>query len=174
MSLHGLLTILGLYISFILFLVFVLLFGPSPRFRFGIVGKFHVFITDTMWTYLGKGMSKVFGESSLSKCNVCWLYLSEKRNPSLQILYLFFITGSIGTFLNCGYDLLPATSLSPIHQTVIIPIMIVFTYACFFIASAVGPGAITAQNVRSALNAYPFDYLLFDPKTCGTCKIPKY
>ncbi|KAG0083862.1 palmitoyltransferase swf1 [Podila epicladia] len=165
------LTILGIYISFILFLVFILLFGPSPRFRFGIVGKLHVFITDTMWTHLGKVMSKVMGERTLTKCHGCWSYLSEQRNPSLQILYLFFISGSIGTFLVCGYDLLPATSLSPIHQNFIIPVMIVFTYACFFVASSVGPGEVNAQNVRSALDAYPYDYLLFDPKICGTCKI---
>lgn len=85
------LTVLAIYISFILLLVFVLLFGPSPRFRYaffqflldpwppandchrediyltknytnvhygmtnrnGIIGKLHVFITDTIWTYLG-------------------------------------------------------------------------------------------------------------------------
>lgn len=49
-----------------------------------------------------------------------------------------------------------------------------FTYACFFLASSVGPGEVNAQNVRSALDAYPYDYLLFDPKICGTCKIQKY
>ncbi|KAG0341765.1 hypothetical protein BG005_002879 [Podila minutissima] len=148
-----------------------LIYSAYPR--FGIVGKLHVFITDTMWTYLGKGMSKVMGERTLTKCHGCWSYLSEQRNPSLQILYLFFITGSIGTFLVCGYDLLPATSLSPIHQNFIIPVVIVFTYACFFVASSVGPGEVNAQNVRSALDAYPYDYLLFDPKICGTCKIQK-
>lgn len=51
--------------------------------------------------------------------------------------------------------------------------MIAFTYACFFIASAIGPGEVNAQNVRRALDVYPYDHLLFDPKTCGTCKIQK-
>lgn len=51
--------------------------------------------------------------------------------------------------------------------------MIAFTYACFFIASAIGPGEVNAQNVRCALDVYPYDHLLFDPKTCGTCKIQK-
>ncbi|KAG0098103.1 hypothetical protein BGZ93_001137 [Podila epicladia] len=62
-------------------------------------------------------------------------------------------------------------SSTPAHHSFIIPVMIVFTYACFFVASSVGPGEVNAQNVRSALDAYPYDYLLFDPKICGTCKI---
>lgn len=61
-------------------------------------------------------MTKVMGEGSLTKCAGCWSYLSEQRNPSLQILYMFFITGSIGTFMACGYDLLDATDLAPIHK----------------------------------------------------------
>ncbi|KAG9324311.1 hypothetical protein KVV02_004600 [Mortierella alpina] len=169
----GLLAILAIYISFILLLVFILLFGPSPRFRFGIVGKAHVFITDTLWTHLGRAMSKVMGEGSLTKCHGCWSYLSEQRNPSLQLLYLFFITGSIAVFMSCGYDLLDYTTLSPIHKQIAIPVVIAFTYACFFIASSVGPGEINAHNVRQALEVYPYDHLLFDPKICGTCKIQK-
>ncbi|KAF9583644.1 hypothetical protein BGW38_008955 [Lunasporangiospora selenospora] len=165
-----LLTILGLYISFILLLVFVLLFGPSPTFRYGIVGKLHVFITDSLWTYLGKGLRKVCGEGSSTKCSGCWAYLSNQRNPFLQILYLFFITGSIGTFLYSGYDLLDATSLPSFHKKIVIPTVIVFTYACFFLASAIGPGEINAQNVKRALETYPYDYLLYDPKICKTCK----
>ncbi|KAG0336135.1 hypothetical protein BG004_008181 [Podila humilis] len=115
----------------------------------------------------------ILGERSLTKCHGCWSYVSEQRNPSLQVLYLFFITGSIGTFLYCGYELLPATRLSPVHTNVIIPAVIVFTYACFFVASSVGPGKVSAENVKSALDVYPYDYLLFDPKICGTCKIQK-
>jgi hypothetical protein len=55
----------------------------------------------------------------------------------------------------------------------LVPVIITFTYACFFIASSIGPGEINANNVRRALEVYPYDHLLFDPKTCGTCKIPK-
>jgi palmitoyltransferase len=51
--------------------------------------------------------------------------------------------------------------------------MIALTYACFFIASAIGPGEVNAQNVKRALEVYPYDHLLFDPKKCGTCKIQK-
>ncbi|KAG0265332.1 hypothetical protein BGZ95_003363 [Linnemannia exigua] len=167
------LTVLAIYISFILLLVFVLLFGPSPRFRNGIIGKLHEFITETIWTYLGRAMTKVLGEGSLTKFAGCWSYLSEQRNPSLQLLYMFFITGSIGTFMACGYDLLDATDLALIHKQFVIPVMIAFTYACFFIASSIGPGEISSRNVRRALEVYPYDHLLFDPKTCGTCKIQK-
>ncbi|GJJ75704.1 palmitoyltransferase ZDHHC4 [Entomortierella parvispora] len=169
----GILTILAIYISFILLLVFVLLFGPSPRFRNGVVGKLHTFITETIWTFLGKAITKICGQNSLSKFGGCWSYLSEQRNPSLQLLYLFFITGCIGVFLYCGYDLLAETNLHWIHHDVIIPVMIVFTYVCFFVASSVGPGKVDAHNVKAALEKYPYDYLLFDPKICGTCKIQK-
>ncbi|KAF9436253.1 hypothetical protein BGZ76_004481 [Entomortierella beljakovae] len=55
----------------------------------------------------------------------------------------------------------------------IIPFVIVFTYVCFFIASSVGPGELNAQNVKLALDIYPYDRLLFYPKICGTCKIQK-
>ncbi|KAI1318436.1 hypothetical protein EDD11_006520 [Mortierella claussenii] len=131
----------------------------------------HVFITETLWTHLGKAVTKVCGQGSLSKCNGCWSYIAEQRNPLLQILYLFFITGSISIFMSCGYDLLDATTLSPVHKQFIIPFVIAFTYACFFLASAIGPGEINAQNVKHALEVYPYDHLLFDPKICGTCKI---
>ncbi|KAF9346273.1 hypothetical protein BGX26_002243 [Mortierella sp. AD094] len=53
----------------------------------------------------------------------------------------------------------------------VIPFVIGLSYVCFFIASAVGPGEINAQNVKLALEIYPYDRLLFDPKICGTCKI---
>lgn len=40
--------------------------------RFGIVGKLHVFITDTMWTYLGYGLSlrgkELIWESRKNQC----------------------------------------------------------------------------------------------------------
>jgi palmitoyltransferase len=53
-------------------------------------------------------------------------------------------------------------------------VVIVFTYACFFLASAIGPGEINSENVKLALDVYPYDYLLFYPKACGTCKLQKY
>ncbi|KAG0231071.1 putative palmitoyltransferase zdhhc4 [Actinomortierella wolfii] len=139
----------------------------------GIVGKAHVFITDTIWIYLGKGVTKVCGRGTMSRFNSCWSYLSEQRNPTLQILYLFFITGSIGVFMNVGYELLPETSLPWYHHQIIIPAVIAFTYAAFFIASAIGPGKLDESNVDRALEIFPYDHLIFDPKICGTCKIQK-
>ncbi|KAG0046493.1 palmitoyltransferase swf1 [Gryganskiella cystojenkinii] len=98
--------------------------------------------------------------------------LSENYMSSLRRRF-GHISGCIGVFLTSGYDLLAETSLHWLHRDVVIPVMIVFTYVCFFVASSVGPGKIDAQNVKLALETYPYDYLLFDPKICGTCKIQK-
>ncbi|KAG0268758.1 palmitoyltransferase swf1 [Actinomortierella ambigua] len=46
-----------------------------------------------------------------------------------------------------------------------------FTYAAFFLASAIGPGQVDESNVDRALEIFPYDHLIFDPKICGTCKI---
>ncbi|KAF9971943.1 palmitoyltransferase swf1 [Actinomortierella ambigua] len=139
--------------------------------RDGVVGKAYVFITDTLWVYLGKGASKICGNGVMNRFNGCWSYLSEQRNPTLQILYLFFITGSIGIFMNFGYELLPATNLPWYHEQIIIPGMIAFTYAAFFLACTIGPGKVDESNVDRALEIFPYDHLIFDPKVCGTCKI---
>ncbi|KAJ2959832.1 hypothetical protein NQZ79_g4769 [Umbelopsis isabellina] len=54
-----------------------------------------------------------------------------------------------------------------------IPLDILFTYGCYYIACAADPGMITKDNVKKYMELYPYDGLIFEAKDCTTCKIPK-
>lgn len=46
--------------------------------------------------------------------------------------------------------------------------LIVFRTACVS-----DPGIVSADNVDRALQIFPYDHILFTPKTCRTCGIIK-
>jgi hypothetical protein len=54
-----------------------------------------------------------------------------------------------------------------------IPPVVFLTYLSFIVASFSDPGRVTAENVKGHCRIYPYDYLLYQPKVCRTCKILK-
>jgi hypothetical protein len=55
-----------------------------------------------------------------------------------------------------------------------IPVEILFTYGCYYTACAADPGIITKENLQKYMDLYPYDGLIFEPRDCSTCKMPKY
>lgn len=53
----------------------------------------------------------------------------------------------------------------------IIPISIVSPYLFFVLTSYTDPGKVSSDNWRNVVRLYPYDYTLFHPKYCSTCKL---
>jgi len=88
------------------------------------------------------------------------------------MFFAFLFTGSLYLFFISGWKEVPGPFLSQFH-VYFIPVEIFFTYACYYIACAADPGIITKDNVQKYLDMYPYDGLIFEPRDCSTCKMPK-
>ncbi|KAF0496962.1 zf-DHHC-domain-containing protein [Gigaspora margarita] len=167
-----LLIAITIYLSVIGFIVFIVLMGPSPRFRNGPIGIMHRFLTVTLFEWLRYTFRKVFGNRVSRVCDRLYVYLTEETNPVLQIIYLSLLSGSIYSFYITAWPHIPGPYVSKIH-VYIIPIVIIFTYATFIIASLSDPGKITKENELRACRMFEYDLLLFQPKKCRTCLLQK-
>ncbi|KAH8548560.1 DHHC palmitoyltransferase-domain-containing protein [Umbelopsis sp. PMI_123] len=168
----GLLTFLLVYLAILCSIVFILLFGESPRLRYGPVGSAHRFLTDTLPQFIIKYGKRILGDRLLARFKGIYHYTCESRNPFLQIFFLFLLTGSIYLFFISGWKEVPGPFLSQFH-VYFIPLEILFTYGCYYTACAADPGIITKENLQKYMDLYPYDGLIFEPRDCSTCKMPK-
>ncbi|KAI9285897.1 DHHC palmitoyltransferase-domain-containing protein [Umbelopsis sp. AD052] len=166
------LTFLLVYLAILCTVVFILLFGESPRLRHTPVGSAHRFLTEMLPRFIIKYGKKVFGESSTSRFYSVYQYTCESRNPFLQLFFLFLFTGSLYLFFISGWNEVPGPFLSQFH-VYFIPVEILFTYGCYYAACAADPGIITKDNLQKYMDMYPYDGLTFEPRDCSTCKMPK-
>ncbi|KAI9499326.1 DHHC palmitoyltransferase-domain-containing protein [Zychaea mexicana] len=168
-------TVLGTAIAVLItfgVIVFTLLFGQSPRLRNGFIGKFHTFLTVQGPNSLLATFKRVLGPANWARLVGCWRYSFESRNPFLQIFFLFLTGGSIGLFLKYALPNIPGIYLHPVHLY-IIPAQILSLYASYYFACATDPGIVTKDNIQQFLDHYQYDGLLYEPKDCTTCHIPK-
>ncbi|KAI8580959.1 hypothetical protein K450DRAFT_235446 [Umbelopsis ramanniana AG] len=168
----GFLTFLLAYLAILCSIVFILLFGESPRLRNTPVGSAHRFLTEMLPRFIIKNGKKVFGERSIARFYGVYQYTCESRNPFLQLFFLFLFTGSLYLFFISGWKEVPGPFLSQFH-VYFIPVEILFTYGCYYAACAADPGIITKDNLQKYMDMYPYDGLTFEPRDCSTCKMPK-
>ncbi|KAL5032390.1 palmitoyltransferase swf1, variant 2 [Batrachochytrium dendrobatidis] len=95
-------------------------------------------------------------------------WLNNDKHPLGQIFYLFLVGGGLIEFF--------LLTVSRVHKEmqwwIVIPI-IVWTYTSFYMASTIDPGFITSKNVDRACQIFDYDYWLFTPRKCTTCKTLK-
>ncbi|CAG8480238.1 4766_t:CDS:2 [Paraglomus brasilianum] len=154
------------------FIVFVLLMGPSQKFRNGPIGMIHRFLTVTLVNGIASVNRRICGTRLSGKFDGIYRYLMEEKNPALQMVYLFLITGAVYAFYVSVWPHIPGPYLSRIHLYTS-NLIIIFTYATMFIASRSDPGRVTRENVFKACKAFQYDLVLFEPKQCRTCLIQK-
>ncbi|CAG8580278.1 14523_t:CDS:2 [Funneliformis caledonium] len=145
----------------------------SLRFlRNGPIGKLHHFLTETLIEWIGFSFRQVCGNRSSAISDRLYVYFVEEKNPVLVIVYLILLTVSNFLFYVTAWPHIPGPYLSKAH-VYFVPIVIIFTYASFFIACSSDPGRITSENVDKACKMFNYDFLTFEPKECRTCKFTK-
>ncbi|KAL1917240.1 uncharacterized protein VTP21DRAFT_4896 [Calcarisporiella thermophila] len=164
--------ILIAYFAVIAFILFVLLFGQSVYFRDGPIGSLYLWLTEGLPAFTVKLLRSTCSVGCMSSLENSWVYCCDSRNPILQIVYLFLITLLIVGFLSTGWNEIPGPYLSSIHKF-IIPLFIVYIYGSFYLVCAADPGFITPENVEKWLQAYDYDYVLYEPRMCRTCNFQK-
>ncbi|KAI8093380.1 DHHC palmitoyltransferase-domain-containing protein [Halteromyces radiatus] len=168
----GLLGTLLLLLVLICAALFILLFGENPRLRHGIIGKAHSLLTSTLPKTVSFVLRKTIGPTNMKRLGSCWSYCCESRNPFLQIFFILLTSVSIGGFLKHALPHIPGIYLHPIHLY-IIPFQIICLYISYYIACTSDPGTVTEKNVQFYMDLFPYDGLLYTPKVCPTCHLPK-
>ncbi|TPX35806.1 hypothetical protein SmJEL517_g01995 [Synchytrium microbalum] len=120
----------------------------------------------------GKVFSTIFGTRCTQRVSDCGSAIVETRHPGLQIFYLTLITGGIGIFLYQTWHRIPNEYLGRIHLFGI-PATISTVYYSFIKASITDAGTITKKNMEKAGRIWDFDYILYTPKECSTCKVDR-
>ncbi|RHZ48834.1 hypothetical protein Glove_541g22 [Diversispora epigaea] len=163
---------IAIYLGIFSLLIFILLMGPSPRFRNGIIGKLNYLLTVALFKWLGITIRKVLGNRVSRMIDGIYSYCMEQKNPVLPLVFLTLMTGSVYTFFVAGWHYVPGPYVSKIH-IYIIPLIIAFTYLSFIIACYSDPGRIAKENVVKACKMFEYDFLIFEPRKCRTCLFPK-
>jgi palmitoyltransferase ZDHHC4 len=153
--------------------LFVMLCGPSETLRRGPVGRAYWWLTETLPALGGRVLRRLLGARLYGWLVRATDYTLNQRNPFLQLFYLGLVGGGVVTFVLCaGPYVLDPRYVHPAHVP-FIPAAIVATLASFWLACRSSPGRLTPANAAAALQTYPHDGLLFIPKDCPTCKLPR-
>ncbi len=155
-------------------LLVILLFGPSPGWKDGFLGKAYDFLMNDAWKLFLGSVESVCGTRVASGLDSAATRVFATSHPGLQLFYLGILTTALVLFFIHGYGKLPNPVIGPWQTNYIIPSIIALTYYSFYKCSTVDPGRITQDNLQSALDMYPYDYILYTPKQCQTCQRSKY
>ncbi|KAK9765821.1 palmitoyltransferase swf1 [Basidiobolus ranarum] len=162
------LLILIIFFSF----VFVLLMGPSRRFRDGPIGKLYQFLAYDALRIFRASAKNLLGERNYEYLNNLYSWILFGRNPLAQLVYLTLLTIGVTIFLIYGWPHVPGPFVHWLNVYTIPP-TILGTYGAFARICFSDPGVIGKFNVKKACEVYEYDRLLFHPKDCSTCKIQK-
>ncbi|KAI8391478.1 DHHC palmitoyltransferase-domain-containing protein [Radiomyces spectabilis] len=169
----NLLTIFLVFVVLLSIFVFILLFGQSPQFRHGVLGKLNWILIAWLPRNISRLAHRVLGRTVVNKIYGAWFYCCESRNPFLQIFFISLSGASILLFLKFALPHIPNIYLSSMHRFVLIPGHICWLYISYYIICTADPGTITADNVQQYLDHYAYDYILYEPKQCRTCRLKK-
>ncbi|KAI9594894.1 DHHC palmitoyltransferase-domain-containing protein [Syncephalis fuscata] len=132
----------------------------------------HTFLLDQLPGLIQRGLTCVLGRRCTRICGRAFFCITQTAHPTVQILYLVILTGSLWLFFLTAWNRIPGPFISEIHRYIIPPV-IFSTYLSFIVASFSDPGYITKTNEIAQSKLYPYDFLLYQPKQCRTCKVLK-
>mgnify|MGYP003709602615 CR=1 FL=1 len=122
--------------------------------------------------FFSKTLKCCFGEKGFEQLERTYDYVTNQRNPIMQILYTILINAAFGGWMMTGMKKLP-TYLVQEHQAYISIVFVLFAQFTYFLACTIGPGTITKENVKCFAHQ-PFDGLMYLPGSeCSSCQIPK-
>eukprot|EP01105_Mastigella_eilhardi_P018176 TRINITY_DN4204_c0_g1_i1.p1 TRINITY_DN4204_c0_g1~~TRINITY_DN4204_c0_g1_i1.p1 ORF type:complete len:266 (+),score=40.84 TRINITY_DN4204_c0_g1_i1:31-828(+) len=162
---------LASYIGSALMLIYVLLFGQTQFHRDGVVGRCHVFVTSSLWEYIGCLGMRLCGPRVVACFSCFGNYCCHKPNPFMQLIYLGLVLPGFYIFVKNAFPLIPNAYVPAYHKYGAV-LSVAITLASFALVSFSDPGTITKRNVNR-YNSYPLDNVLYFEKQCQTCGISR-
>lgn len=162
--------LLGVYLSLCPLLLTVLLCGDRPIFKGTFVERTHDFLTGGACDCCVRLVGVCFGQRGKNACAAAETYCCDKPNPALQLFYLSILGGCYFTLTWTSLQYIPGLYISFYHRYTG-PVAACFGLCLFLLTSFTDSGTIDKSTVQSHLGVYPFDGVLYEEKTCSTCKI---
>jgi len=148
------------------FLLYVLMFGASST---GFIGKMHEFLCGCYCLRpITRRLCGPRCQSVMLKVErrCCW-----RPNPLLQLFYIALMGGGFVIYYQKSLPLVPNPRLALFHRYNGFFVM-AGGLLVFVLASFCDPGGITAANLHR-FSRVPFDNVLYEPKFCKTCQLPR-
>jgi palmitoyltransferase len=170
----SLVVVLGLYLLFIAFMLYVVICGNNKFHRNGCIGWTFRLISELLPDAARRISRKIcpfwFGGSSRGiPCLMNWVCCRYAIIIFYYVIYVFFIV----SYLFACYpflDLLHPTMLH-VHQFLSF-FVLPWPWVVVVLLRFMDPGQITDENVESYLRAYPYDDVLYSRNFCRTLRIP--
>lgn len=150
-----------LYFVTVVTLFYLCIYGDSSTNRFARLIKVR----------LPEMIERLIGKRKMDKLRKTNEYIQYERNPILQIMYCFLITGGWTTMVFCGYPLMPNLYVSDIHQTISYGVFVVNIGSYIYIMKK-SPGCVTKDTITLYDN-YDYDGIMYYDRTCPTIGIRK-
>lgn len=98
-------------------------------------------------------------------------YVFESPNPILQLVWAGLVGGGYLLFLR---DIFPhmGPHFLPTHVW-LSHVLVACTFGTFYLACTADPGVVDRHSVAAHANSFPFDHLIYKPKTCETCHVER-
>ncbi|EPY53683.1 palmitoyltransferase [Schizosaccharomyces cryophilus OY26] len=159
-----------LFVAIISVFVFILLFGQLRGFRHTFIGK----VNRLFLVWLPRQLSQVDQKWLHGRGSIYYRKLSNyiffQKHSLVVLFYLCLITICIFNFLYHGRTL---TNHFHTLDWLSIFISISLPYISLYTAMYSDPGVVTSDNWQEASVAYPYDFKIFFPHICETCKFVK-
>ncbi|CAA18660.1 palmitoyltransferase Swf1 [Schizosaccharomyces pombe] len=151
-------------------MVFILLFGQIPKLKYTVIGKLNRFFMVTIPYHLHVLDSRYADGRCSAAMRSLSNYVLYKNNPLVVFLYLALITIGIASFFIYGSSL---TQKFSIIDWISVLTSVLLPYISLYIAAKSNPGKIDLKNWNEASRRFPYDYKIFFPNKCSTCKFEK-
>eukprot|EP00315_Gephyrocapsa_oceanica_P032215 CAMPEP_0185413650 /NCGR_PEP_ID=MMETSP1365-20130426/5174_1 /TAXON_ID=38817 /ORGANISM="Gephyrocapsa oceanica, Strain RCC1303" /LENGTH=388 /DNA_ID=CAMNT_0028016531 /DNA_START=35 /DNA_END=1201 /DNA_ORIENTATION=- len=144
------------------FLLYVCIFGGSST---GFIGKLHRLLVrcECFGLCFGRRCARFLASTEEVCCG--------RPNPLLQLFYLSLVLGGFYLFLLSTRQYMDNPRLAHYHSYAPYPAVGV-AIATFVAASFSDPGTITPANLHR-FSREPFDGVLYRPKMCPSCMLPR-
>ena len=170
------LWIILIYILFLAFIIYVFMCGNTTFHRDGIIGSFYRFFTKKIPTAIAIIFNKIIpkrirkSRHSNHNCffNCCSNFLRYLIIFFFYLIYLFFIFVNFCNVYPKADEIFKDSSLYLYISILVLP----FPWIFVIVLNCVDPGTITPTNVRSYLEIYPYDNVIYKPAVCKTTKLP--
>ncbi len=160
-----LLSILLVYLVTVAFLVWVCVLSDPNSNSLG--GKLNILLTEELPGLLTSKLQRRLPPRLYDGLAHSYDWVVNRRNPLLQLLYLFLFLGSFAVYVYEGWGRMAPQDIA-FSLALVVLCLSSFTVACF-----VRAGTITAGSWWRFDNYAPDGIIYEAGKECSTCKVPK-
>ena len=153
-----------------------LFYNSSPsspkKNRDGVVNRVRYFLGKEFPEHTLIILQRIIGRKLYNRLGDLIDYVLHRRNPILQVFYLTLVCGGYGLYIAKAQNFIPNPYLSFYHKFAVL-LGLILAIGSFISACNHPPGAIRKSTLDKYGSNYEMDEILYMPKECKTCKIPK-